>query len=43
MVVRAAAAAGAEIVAVRSETPSLESVYFSVMGLAPEPNGVSSR
>lgn len=41
--VRAAAISGAEILAVRTESPSLESIYFEVMGLAPERNGVTSR
>jgi ABC-2 type transport system ATP-binding protein len=39
--VRAAANAGAEILAVRTEAPSLESVYLEVMGTAPERNGAS--
>jgi ABC-2 type transport system ATP-binding protein len=39
--VRAAAISGAEILAVRTEAPSLESIYFDVMGLAPERNGAS--
>jgi ABC-2 type transport system ATP-binding protein len=42
LLVRNLAASGADILAVRPATPSLESVYFDVMGHAPERNGAPS-
>jgi ABC-2 type transport system ATP-binding protein len=40
--VRALAAAGAGILSVRPATPSLESIYFDVLGLVPDRNGALS-